>query len=61
MKIWLIKLLKDEDGSTVVDMLLILAAVGGLGFIVSKKLLDVLRPVHQGAVQNIKGVTSSGH
>lgn len=58
--LWLKNILKDQEGYGVIDFLLTLVGASVLAFLISGRLLDVLRPLHQTAVKNIKGVSSSG-
>lgn len=59
--LWLRRFLKSEEGYGTVELLILIIGVSFLTFQISGKLLEAIRPIHRGTVQNIKGVTQSGH
>jgi hypothetical protein len=59
--LWLRRFLKSEEGYGTVELLILIVGVSFLAFQISGKLLEAIRPIHRGTVQNIKGVTQSGH
>lgn len=58
--LWSKSLLKNEEGYGTVELLILMAGVAILASRISEVLLGTLKPIHKGAVKNIKGVSQSG-